>query len=325
MKKTFSAVFTILIVAFLIAGFAMMSDNNGSRTNSSSTGEPVASETDATAIYTDNFDGANDTTALKNRGYGVFRRGPGPPGLTAIWFQGNNTVFPAFNGPPTGYVAANYNSSVGNNAIDNWMVLPYQSGGYIAGDSLYFYSRSPLASTYPDSMKVMYSETDSIPEGTWVMLGRFKVTTGNEWEQKGFRVPTTSTNGRLAIRYGCVNGGPNGLNTDYSGIDAMRVERNTTGIHITSGEVPAEFTLSQNYPNPFNPVTNIAFSIPQSGLVTLKVYDISGKEMAVLVNQQMLAGSYRVDFDASSLSSGVYFYKLSSENYSATKKMVLIK
>jgi hypothetical protein len=325
MKKTFSAIFTILIVAFLIVGFAMMSDNNGSRTNSSSTGEPVASEVDATAIYTDNFDGANDTTALKNRGYGVFRRGPGPPGLVAIWFQGNNTVFPAYNGPATGYVASNYNSSTGSNAIDNWMVLPYQSGGYLAGDSLYFYSRSPTASTYPDSIKVMYSVSDSVPEGTWVMLGRFKVNTVGQWQQTGFRVPTTSANGRLAIRYGCIDGGPLGNNTDYSGIDALRVERDLTGIHNTGGEVPAEYSLSQNYPNPFNPVTNIAFSIPQSGFVTLKVFDVSGKESVVLVNQQMSAGSYRVDFDASSLSSGIYFYNLTSGNYSETKKMVLVK
>ena len=325
MKKTFSVVFTILIVAFLIVGFAMMSDNNGSRTNSSETGEPVASEVDATAIYTDNFDGANDTTALKLRGYGVFRRGPGPPGLTAIWFQGNSTVFPAFNGPPTGYVAANYNSSTGSNAIDNWMVLPYQSGGYLAGDSLYFYSRSPLSSTYPDSMKVMYSESDSIPEGTWVILGRFKVNTLGLWEQKGFRVPTTSANGRLAIRYGCVDGGPLGNNTDYSGIDALRVERNTTGIQNTGSEIPASFSLEQNYPNPFNPVTNIRFSIPKTGIVKLAVYDAIGNEIAVLVNGSVPAGTYLADFDASRLSSGVYFYKLTGESFSDTKKMVLVK
>lgn len=79
-------------------------------------------DTDGTPYYTDNFDGANDTTSLKTRGYFVWYRGAGPQGLTATWFQGNDVVFSAFNGPTTGYVAANYNVVTSANNIDSWLI-----------------------------------------------------------------------------------------------------------------------------------------------------------------------------------------------------------
>ncbi|MEO8664436.1 MAG: YHYH protein [Ignavibacteria bacterium] len=88
---------------------------------------------------------------------------------------------------------------------------------------------------------------------------------------------------------------------------------------------PVEFNLYQNYPNPFNPETNIKFSIDKPGLTTLKVYDISGKEIASLLNEKLITGSYVVKFDAGSLSSGVYYYSLTSKNFKLTKKMILIK
>ena len=86
-----------------------------------------------------------------------------------------------------------------------------------------------------------------------------------------------------------------------------------------------EFKLSQNYPNPFNPATTINYTIPKSGLVTLKVFDILGKEVASLVNGMVTAGSHSVNFNASQLSSGVYFYRIESGNFVDTKKMFLLK
>jgi hypothetical protein len=83
--------------------------------------------------------------------------------------------------------------------------------------------------------------------------------------------------------------------------------------------------LSQNYPNPFNPSTNFTFSVPKSGEVSLKFYDMLGNEVATYVDGYLNAGSYSVEFDGSSLSSGVYFYKLQAGDFSATKKMVLSK
>jgi len=90
-------------------------------------------------------------------------------------------------------------------------------------------------------------------------------------------------------------------------------------------EVPKKFNLSQNYPNPFNPVTKISFDLPEEGKVELKIYDMLGKEAATLVNGVKTAGYYTVNFNASNLSSGIYFYRLISGNYSAVKKMTLIK
>jgi photosystem II stability/assembly factor-like uncharacterized protein len=89
--------------------------------------------------------------------------------------------------------------------------------------------------------------------------------------------------------------------------------------------VPSDYSLEQNYPNPFNPSTTIKYFVPQLGFVTVKVYDILGKEVATLVNEEKLAGSYKINFDASDLTSGVYFYKLMTANYSETKELVLMK
>ncbi len=86
-----------------------------------------------------------------------------------------------------------------------------------------------------------------------------------------------------------------------------------------------EYDLNQNYPNPFNPATTIIFQIPQTGFVTLKIYDILGKEVATLVNEQKNQGRYSVNFDASRLASGVYIYQLRVNDYVSSKKMMLLK
>lgn len=94
---------------------------------------------------------------------------------------------------------------------------------------------------------------------------------------------------------------------------------------VGENNIPEGYSLQQNYPNPFNPNTTISYSIPTSGFVSLKVYDLLGNEIAALVNEEKTAGSYSVNFDASNLSSGVYFYKLFAGNYFEVKKMNLMK
>lgn len=89
--------------------------------------------------------------------------------------------------------------------------------------------------------------------------------------------------------------------------------------------VPTEFSLKQNYPNPFNPSTTINYSIGEKGVVNLKVYDILGKEVSTLVNETQEAGNYSIKFNASQLPSGIYFYRITSGNYTATKKLLLLK
>jgi len=90
-------------------------------------------------------------------------------------------------------------------------------------------------------------------------------------------------------------------------------------------DLPKEFSLAQNYPNPFNPNTTIKFEIPDDGLVTLKVYDILGAEVATLINEEKTVGRYEVNFDASKLVSGVYIYQLQVNDFINMKKMILLK
>jgi hypothetical protein len=89
--------------------------------------------------------------------------------------------------------------------------------------------------------------------------------------------------------------------------------------------IPDKYSLSQNYPNPFNPETRINYSIPKAGLVTLSVYDVLGRQVSGLVNEYKNAGNYIIEFNASGLSSGTYYYKLISGEFSDIKKMVIIK
>lgn len=111
----------------------------------------------------------------------------------------------------------------------------------------------------------------------------------------------------------------------YGGPGRSVLSNTIIGIHQAGNEVPAKFSLMQNYPNPFNPSTNIVFSIPERNFVILKVYDISGRETAAILNDWKPAGVYSVNFDASKLSSGVYFYELMAGSYTETKKMILLK
>jgi hypothetical protein len=89
--------------------------------------------------------------------------------------------------------------------------------------------------------------------------------------------------------------------------------------------LPSIFSLEQNYPNPFNPATTIKYQLPKAGFVTLKIYDILGREVAFLVKKYQNGGRYSVDFNASKLSSGVYIYELKTPDYNSCKKMILTK
>ncbi len=97
------------------------------------------------------------------------------------------------------------------------------------------------------------------------------------------------------------------------------------GVLQISSNVPERFTLNQNYPNPFNPSTKINFSIPVKGFVSLKIYDALGQEIATLLNQDLSVGEYSYEFEGSKLSSGIYFYTLTGDNFVETKKMMLLK
>jgi hypothetical protein len=120
-----------------------------------------------------------------------------------------------------------------------------------------------------------------------------------------------------------------------SAIDRAGNESGYTAVSVvtsveTGGGVPTEFALNQNYPNPFNPTTEIAFSVPKQTPVKIVIYGLSGDVVATVVNQTMSAGNYRITWngrsdDGRSVASGVYFYHLQAEGFTATKKMTLLK
>lgn len=146
---------------------------------------------------------------------------------------------------------------------------------------------------------------------------------------------TTTVSGSTSVTYSFL--AKNGANVTVSAydpnppnsgtIDADWYDWNTpftTDVEQISG-LPQNFNLSQNYPNPFNPSTKIEYSIPQESFVQLKIYDILGNEIATVVNQEQNAGTYRADFNAQNLASGLYIAKLQAGNYSKTIKMSLLK
>lgn len=118
-----------------------------------------------------------------------------------------------------------------------------------------------------------------------------------------------------------------GLNGSGYSFDKVTLVKfsDVTAITPQNGQIPDGFSLSQNYPNPFNPSTKISFSLPAASFVKMAVYDITGREVKNLVNEKMNAGQYEVDFNASGLTSGVYFCRITAGDFTDVKKMMLIK
>lgn len=168
---------------------------------------------------------------------------------------------------------------------------------------------------------------------TWPQLGRLNPATPikdwryvsvSKWNDKvgtDFYCNMVALRGSIPGSY--VNGVGNGeSNEEYW---SLRAKVTFTSINTVSTEIPSKYSLSQNYPNPFNPTTNIKFAVAKAGFVSLKVYDLSGKEVASLVNDNLAAGTYNYSFDGVKLSSGIYFYTIRANDFSETKKMMLIK
>ena len=149
--------------------------------------------------------------------------------------------------------------------------------------------------------------------------------TGDQWTKVGFVSGngTTSSNSDYSFTDRNLNSGNYSYRlkqTDFNG----NYEYFNLSNEVIIG-VPSVFELSQNFPNPFNPSTVIEYKLPNDGNVSISVYDNSGKEVKSLVNEFKAAGYYSVSFNASSLSSGVYYYRLSSGRFNAVKKMLLVK
>ncbi len=166
-------------------------------------------------------------------------------------------------------------------------------------------------------------------------------TTASEVNSSFFEIERSNSQNDWTIVGTVKAKGSTSSNTEYSFTDVFlnsgiynyrlkQVDNNGSFVHYDLGnEVvignPEKFYLHQNYPNPFNPLTTIAYGIPQSGNVTMKIFDIAGREIKTLVNEFKEAGYYVVKFDGSSLSSGTYIYRIESGSFVSAKKMVLLK
>ncbi len=118
---------------------------------------------------------------------------------------------------------------------------------------------------------------------------------------------------------------PTSVSFDPNNDIVLKTATLSVGINNAVNSIPEKFALYQNYPNPFNPVTNIKFDLPKNTFVTLKVYDMLGKEAAVLINEEREAGLYNVSWNATEYPSGVYFYMIEAKGFSETRRMVILK
>jgi photosystem II stability/assembly factor-like uncharacterized protein len=212
--------------------------------------------------------------------------------------------------------------------VDSMTVFSAQGNGFYKLFSPYFIPvelTSFTASVLDGKINLTWSTSSEI-NNSGFEIERKKITDDpeNYWEKIGFVDGKGTTTEKqiynfldLPVEYGSYSYRLKQI--DFDGTTEFSEEIEVDFI------APSEFQLKQNYPNPFNPSTKISWQIAKSSFVVLKIYDLLGNEVVTLVNEEKPAGIYEVEFDASSLSSGTYFYRLTSENFSQTKKMSLIK
>ncbi len=222
-------------------------------------------------------------------------------------------------------------------------MTPAVSQGFVAGtDTVYWIPRQsfyyavnniPWPGEYPRTYIMTDDNTDMIYEGTLVIDGpnfngflynyAYTIPTGLQLED--------GTQQECRVRFVGQSGGPRTFDSPWTmpqdiwtNGEKPEEEGPVSSVKEIPG-IPNIYSLEQNYPNPFNPATMIRFSIPEQGLVTLKVYNLLGEEIATLLNSELKNGTYEVDFNAGNYSSGIYFYTITANNYIATKKMILMK
>jgi hypothetical protein len=184
----------------------------------------------------------------------------------------------------------------------------------------------------------------TVPGSGWQMINLttpFSYTGGNLlvevcYDNSAFTeystVNSTPASGMFWGRFGDLSSSSGCATTSFPQSTAPPGRANTrfqmvpvTGINNVENGIPKTFDLSQNYPNPFNPVTKIQYSVPKSGFVSIKVYDLLGREVSTIINGSIEAGYYIYDFDASALSSGVYIYRMTAGSFEKTMRMVVVK
>jgi hypothetical protein len=247
----------------------------------------------------------------------------------ALGISGNKIVMSGgFN---TAFLKSTYVGTIGSNATQlTWAAAPDIPTSYTglsrpgaASFGKYFFvingERATLGGYY-DTTHVFNTQTN-----TWLgtVINNIPFKRSNVFNQCVAKCINDTVRIFIPGGYGNVVSGGTGAATDLFDVTRAGV---LTGVNdpVTSN-IPDKYALSQNYPNPFNPVTKISYSIPKESFVTIKVFDITGKEVATLLSEIRGAGNYEVNFDGSKFASGVYFYRLSTENFVETKRMMLVK
>lgn len=248
--------------------------------------------------------------------------------------------------PSNWYV--NINAAI-NGAADQLLAFGVADNATDGFDALYDYAKPPI-SPAPNA-----AETYFLQSGWNQYITKFAADikapfTGQTAKSWSFRA-MSKTGGSMTIEWANISslpqeikdnytfmlrgpGIPNGINmltqTSYTftatagAVYSFSINSTPVGVDDGTGQ-PVSYRLNQNFPNPFNPSTTISYSIAEPGVVTLKVFDAQGNEVASLVNEYKNSGSYSINFDASGLSSGVYFYKLQAGSFSETRKLMLMK
>ena len=242
---------------------------------------------------------------------------------------------------PTGTtVVINFMVDMTNAVNPDSQAVPFVPGT----DSVFWMPRQPFyyavnnlpwPGAFPRILELTDPNSDMIYTGTLTIDGpmfngylynyAYSSTTGLIQEEE--------TQGEMRVRFVGQNGGARVFDSPWDmpldiWSNSPKPEEDHPEGWVSVKEIPGNpqaYSLEQNFPNPFNPSTKIRFSVPEQGLVTLKVFNLLGEEVATLLNSELTNGTYEVDFKGTSISSGIYFYTLTANNYIATKKMILLK
>jgi uncharacterized delta-60 repeat protein len=229
--------------------------------------------------------------------------------------------------------------SVGEDtSTTDYLTVKYGLEGEMLWDNTYngtgHYQDTAFGICLPKSSEYVYvtggSSSDTVRGKMDAVSIRYNIFSGNESQVSRYNGTDNLNDAALGIT---VDTSGNIFVTGYTqtiaaGYDMLAMKYQggeLIAVNIISTEVPKSFSLSQNYPNPFNPTTTIKFDVQKTAFVKLRIYDILGREVALLVNETLRVGKYEALFSSSRLASGIYFYELSAEGFTDTKKMMLIK
>ena len=214
-------------------------------------------------------------------------------------------------------------------AIGHWWVQPLDGiSPFTYQWEIYYFSNGANLLSGSSSRVI---GPNSVISGQWVPVGTNSSTFSkpfNPYDLRSFKLRCTVRDGSNTTKVSnefyvdVVNTPPlqASMVADNNTSNTMKFEKENVEV-----QAPKSYLLNQNYPNPFNPTTRISCSLPEANFVTLKIYDMLGREVSTLVNEMKPAGTFEAEFDASKLSSGTYVYKLNAGGYQTVKKMILTK